>query len=101
MTTHQVIGYAQITLTNRPDDQMLPRWYMDDTHQHNIYVIRIKGHLGPQWEARFAGMTITHTEAGETHLTGPLADQAALHGLLRTVRDSGLELLAVKRVDAE
>jgi hypothetical protein len=46
-------------------------------------------------------MTLTRTEDGDTRLSGPLADQAALHGLLRMIRDSGLELLAVNRVDTE
>ncbi|MCB9437346.1 MAG: hypothetical protein H6673_10200 [Anaerolineales bacterium] len=69
--------------------------------EQGTYTIRIKGHLSEQWATRFEGMTMTFTEEGETHLTGTLADQSALHGLLRTVRDSGLELLAVNRVDGE
>lgn len=73
-----------------------------DAMQHNCtYTIRIKGHLGPQRAASFEGLTITLTAAGETHLTGQVADQAALHGLLRAIRDAGLELLSVNRHDAD
>jgi hypothetical protein len=74
---------------------------MEDKQTSGIYKIRIKGHVGKQWATRFKGMTITLTDDGETHLTGNLTDQAALHGLLRTVRDAGLELLAVNRVHTD
>jgi hypothetical protein len=63
-----------------------------------IYQIRLKGHLGQQWTAWFEGLTITLVDNGETLLTGPVVDQAALHGLLRKVRDLGLPLLSVNRV---
>ncbi len=62
------------------------------------YQIRIKGHLGPQWTDWFGGLTITLEDNGETLLTGPVVDQAALHGLLRKVRDLGLPLLSVIRL---
>jgi hypothetical protein len=64
-----------------------------------IYQIRIKGHLGHQWTDWFEGLTITLEENGETLLTGPVVDQAALHGLLRKVRDLGMPLLSVNRVE--
>ena len=70
---------------------------MNETHEPGTYTIRIKGHLGQQSAARFEGMTHKLTEDGETHLTGQITDQAALHGLLRTIRDAGLELLSVNR----
>jgi hypothetical protein len=70
---------------------------MNETHEPGTYTIRIKGHLSQQWAGRFEGMTPTFTEGGETHLTGQVTDQAALHGLLRTIRDAGLELLSVNR----
>ena len=54
-----------------------------------VYQIRIKGHLGSQWTEWFEGLTITLEENGETLLTGPVVDQAALHGLLKKVRDLG------------
>jgi hypothetical protein len=62
------------------------------------YQIRIKGHLGPGWTDWFEGLTITLEENGDTLLTGPVVDQAALHGLLKKVRDLGIPLLSVIRV---
>jgi hypothetical protein len=64
------------------------------------YRIRIKGHLGRQWADWFDGMTIMLDNNGETLLTGLVADQAALHGLLRKVRDLGLPLLSVVCVNS-
>ena len=64
-----------------------------------IYQIRIKGHLGGQWSDWFEGLTITLEENGDTLLTGPVVDQAALHGLLKRVRDLGMPLLSVNRVE--
>ena len=63
-----------------------------------VYQIRIKGHLGLQWTDWFGGLTITLEDNGDTLLTGPVVDQAALHGLLRKVRDLGMPLLSVIRV---
>lgn len=60
-----------------------------------ICQIRLKGHLGQQWSAWFADLAVTPQENGETLLEGPVVDQAALHGLLRKVRDLGLPLLSV------
>ena len=64
-----------------------------------IYQIRIKGQLGPHWTDWFGGLTITPADNGDTLLTGPVADQAALHGLLRKVRDLGMPLISVVRVE--
>ena len=63
-----------------------------------IYQIRIKGHLGRQWTDWFGGLTIT-LEEGDTLLTGPVVDQAALHGLLRKVRDLGIPLISAIHVN--
>ena len=63
-----------------------------------IYQIRIKGHLGPQWADWFEGLAITLEDNGDTLLTGPVVDQAALHGLLRKVRDLGMPLISAVRV---
>ncbi len=70
-----------------------------DPSQPPVYQIRIKGHLGPQWTEWFEGMAVTREENGDTLLTGPVVDQAALHGLLKKVRDLGLPLLSVIRVE--
>ena len=58
------------------------------------YVIRIKGHLDDEWVDWFEGLTITLKEDGTTLLTGPVIDQAALHGLLKKIRDLGLTLIS-------
>ena len=67
--------------------------------QGTIYQIRIDGHLGCQWTEWFGSLTLTLEEDGCTLLTGPVVDQAALYGLLRKVRDAGLPLISVMRVD--
>jgi hypothetical protein len=63
-----------------------------------VYQIRIKGQLGEQWTDWFGGLSIT-LEGGDTLLTGPVVDDAALHGLLKKVRDLGMPLLSVNRVE--
>ncbi len=63
--------------------------------QNGIYQIRIKGHLGSEWSGWFEGLTITLEEDGNTLLTGPVVDQAALHGILKKVRDLGMPLVSV------
>lgn len=64
-----------------------------------IYQFRIKGHLAEQWTEWFDGLTITQEENGESCLTGPVIDQAALFGLLKKVRDLGLPLISVVRIE--
>jgi hypothetical protein len=68
--------------------------------QPGQYEIRIKGHLDDRWDDWFGGLTITLENNGETFLTGPVVDQAALHGLLRKVRDLGMPLISVNRVES-
>jgi hypothetical protein len=63
-----------------------------------VYQIRIKGHLGSQWTDWFDGLTITLEDDGNTLLSGAVTDQAALHGLLKKVRDLGMPLISVNRV---
>lgn len=65
-----------------------------------VYQIRIKGHLGCQWTEWFDGLTITLEDNGDTLLTGLVVDQAALFGLLKKVRDLGMPLLSVNRVNS-
>jgi hypothetical protein len=69
-----------------------------DPSQAMVYQIRIGGHLGRQWTDWFGGLTITLEDNGDTLLTGPVVDQAALHGLLRKVRDLGMPLISAIRV---
>jgi hypothetical protein len=71
-----------------------------DSGQPVVYQIRLKGHLGRHWTDWFDGLTITLEDNGETLLTGVVVDQAALHGLLKKVRDAGMPLLSVNRVNA-
>jgi hypothetical protein len=66
-----------------------------DADQPSVYQIRIKGQLGPEWSDWFEGLTISLEEDGDTLLTGPVVDQAALHGLLKKVRDLGMPLVSV------
>ena len=66
--------------------------------QPMVYQIRIEGHLGPKWTDWFGDVSITQEDNGETLLTGPVVDQAALHGLLRKVRDLGMPLISAVRV---
>ncbi len=67
--------------------------------QPQVYQIRIEGHLGQPWMDWFEGLTITLEEGGDTLLTGLVVDQAALHGLIKKVRDLGLPLVSVNPVE--
>lgn len=70
----------------------------DNTTPSPIYQIRIEGHLGEHWVDVFDGLDITLMDDGNTLLHGPVVDQAALHGLLRRIRDSGMTLISVTRL---
>ena len=70
-----------------------------DPSRPEVYQIRIKGHLGRQWTDWFSGLSITLEDNGDTVLTGPVVDQAALHGLLKKVRDLGMPLVSVSPVE--
>ncbi len=61
------------------------------------YEIRVQGHIGESWSSWFEGMAIRHNESGETVLSGPLVDEAALHGVLMRIADLGLPLIELKR----
>jgi hypothetical protein len=69
-----------------------------DPSETMVYQIRIRGHLGREWADWFEGLSITLEDNGDMLLTGPVVDQAALHGLLKKVRDLGMPLLSVIRV---
>ena len=73
-------------------------WEMN-SDQLMTYQIKVKGHLGRQWVDWFGGLTITLQDNGDTLLTGPVVDQAALYGLLKKVRDLGMPLLSLNQVD--
>ena len=79
-------------MTNEPK-------HKTDPNQPMVYQIRLEGQLGDQWTDWFSGLTITLEENGITLLTGPVADQAALFGLLKKVRDLGLPLISLNRVN--
>ena len=89
-------GYAPCT---RHDGYQRYGVMANELDRPMVYQIRINGHLGPKWADWFGGMTITLEDDGETLLTGPVEDQAALHGLLRKVRDLGMPLISAIRVD--
>ncbi len=79
---------------------------MSETHalteysnRSGLYEIRLKGHLDNRWADRFEGLTITLEDNGDTLLTGLVIDQAALHGLLKKVRDIGMPLVSISPVE--
>ncbi len=72
-----------------------------DPNEPMAYQIRLKGHLGSHWTDWFEGLTITLEENGDTLLTGPVIDQSALHGLLKRVRDLGMPLVSLNRVETK
>ena len=71
----------------------------EEHDEPQLYEIRLKGHLDDRWAEWFDGLTITLEEDGDTLLTGPVIDQAALHGLLKKVRDLGLPLVSVSPLE--
>jgi hypothetical protein len=72
-----------------------------DHHEARLYEIRLKGRLDGRWSDWFDGLSFTHASDGTTIIHGPVADQAALHGLLAKVRDLGLPLVSVIHVEPE
>jgi hypothetical protein len=74
------------------------RNFKNNPDQPLVYQIMIKGHLDHQWTDWFEGLTITLDDDGNTLLSGPVVDQAALHGLLKKVRDLGMPLVSVNRM---
>jgi hypothetical protein len=72
-----------------------------DQHEAGRYEIRLKGHLDGRWAAWFDGLSLSRESDGTTILRGPIPDQAALHGLLQRVRDTGLSLVSVIRIEPD
>jgi hypothetical protein len=98
---YQVVSFGQIN-----EERKKVRLYMSEKprsdekrNQPPCYEIRLKGHLGHPWTDWFEGLTITLEDNGDTLLSGPVIDQAALHGLLKKVRDLGLPLVSVSPVE--
>lgn len=97
MCAHQVRSYGPSVTTN------------DRTNDASVgghtgipqYEIRVKGHLAPRWTAWFDGLSLIAEDDGTTVIRGPVVDQAALHGVLRKVRDVGLPLISVIRVEPD
>ena len=77
-----------------------PRGSDDERHEAKWYEIRLKGRLDSSWAEWFGGMSLTHASDGTTVLAGPVADQAALHGLLQKLRDLGVTLISVNESEA-
>ena len=73
----------------------------DDYGEARRYEIRLKGHLDTRWAAWFDGLSLSHESDGTTVIRGPVADQAALHGLLQKVRDVGMPLVSVTRIEPD
>jgi hypothetical protein len=101
MSAHNIAFY--LAVIPEPSGYASERSAMSDRsagHSYDPvrYEIRLKGHLGSRWAARFDGMTLTTRPDGTTLIEGPV-DQAALHGLLRALRDLGLPLISVTQVE--
>ena len=88
-------------MIDRNEQKLMSNEVHRNTDQAIVYQIRVKGHVSLDWADWFGGLTLTLQDNGETLLTGPVIDQSALLGLLRTVRDLGMPLLSVIRVDPE
>jgi hypothetical protein len=73
----------------------------DQSERFALYEIRLKGHLDEHWSEWLGGLTVTYDEQDNTLLAGPVVDQAALHGLLKKVRDLGLPLISINPIQAD
>ncbi len=77
------------------------RSYLSSMQTNGWYEIRLSGHLDTRWAAWFDGLSLTNESGGTTLLRGPVADQAALHGLLQKIRDVGVPLVSVTQVEPD
>ena len=85
--------------SHKRDKAMSNNFDLTDAGEPMVYHIRVKGHLGREWSDWFEGLTIQLTDDGETLLIGQVVGQAALYGVLRKVRDVGMPLLLVIRIE--
>jgi hypothetical protein len=113
MTPHHILLYLLVedengcmTVEIHPHRENRTRRSMSETHastedqyEPGLYEIRIKGHLDDRWSDWFGGLTITVEDNGDTLLTGPVVDQAGLHGVLKKVRDLGMPLVSVSPLE--
>ena len=100
MCAHQVRPYVRCVSTDdRNDEPTNGRSSADDATPR--YEIRVTGHLGSRWASWFDGMNLTVEDDGTTAIRGPVVDQAALHGLLQTLRDLGITLLSLIPLTAD
>ncbi len=101
MCAHQVRPYVRFVSTDDHINEPANRQPTADHVPAQRYEIRIQGHLGPRWASRFDGMNLTAEDDGTTVIRGPVVDQAALHGLLQTLRDLGITLLSLIPLPAD
>jgi len=97
MCAHHVRSYRpSVTIEDRPTDTT-DGPSPDHSHMQQ-YEIRVKGHLGSRWTAWFDGLSLTNEDDGTTVISGPVVDQAALHGLLHKLRDAGIPLVSLTQL---
>jgi len=101
MTTHQVSSYGPSVTTENPTPNTAPEPPVADHDPGSQYEIRVAGHLAPRWSAWFDGLTVAAGHDGTTVIRGPVADQAALHGLIQKLRDMGITLIALTQIPGE
>jgi hypothetical protein len=95
MCAHQVRPYVHLVSTDARNHELTNSQPGDDDAAAPRYEIRVKGHLGSRWASWFDGMNLTAEDDGTTVIRGPVVDQAALHGLLQSLRDLGITLLSL------
>ena len=101
MTTHQVCSYGPSVTTENRIPATAPGQSADDHDPVSQYEIRVAGHLGSRWSAWFDGLTVATDHDGTTVIRGPVADQAALHGLIQKLRDVGIPLISLTQLSSE
>ena len=100
MCAHQVRPYVRLVSTDDHTNESTNRQPNAEHAAAARYEVRVKGHLGSRWASWFDGMNLTAENDGTTVIRGPVVDQAALHGLLQTLRDLGITLLSLTPLPA-